>query len=189
MGLLLIHELCKFCVCSRHKSLICCKYLNKLIFAFETVSKREQLNSWYSHCCWQSHAFCVSLSIKNKTLGEKGGRERRWWRSRCTGACISLHRCTRKTSSDAPALTEHQLRVDRSPCPLERNREIPFTQNPVRWRKEGEKERVSRTGPPSKGWGTEAGGRPPHQTNCFRQKGGMWGWRKSAAAGLWQRME
>ena len=68
-------------------------------------------------------------------------------------------------------LTEYQLRGDRSPCPLEGI--DSFHTHSVRWRKEGKKGRVRRTGPPSKGWGTEAGGRPPHQTNCFRQKGGI----------------
>ena len=82
---------------------------------------------------------------------------------------ISLHGCFRNTPSDTEVHAEHQLRVDRSAWPVEKN-----IQNHAKLGRM--KELGGKTGVlvgmdlPSAGGGAEAGVQSPHQGNCLTQK-------------------
>ena len=79
---------------------------------------------------------------------------------------ISLHGYIRYTPSDTEVLAEHQLRVGRSTCLLEKN-----TQNRAKLGRtqelRGETGELIGLDLPSMGGGTEAGVQFPHWGNCL----------------------
>ena len=72
---------------------------------------------------------------------------------------ISLHRYMRKMPSDTEVHAEHQLRADRSTCPVERI--YRPTQNSVGGRNWGRNRSVRRTGPALGGWRNGSRGLTP----------------------------
>ena len=72
-------------------------------------------------------------------------RDRKMAEEHVNMECISLHGCIRNTPSDTEGLAEHQLRVGKSPWPLERNIQIHAKFG--RMKGEVGKRRVSRTVP------------------------------------------
>ena len=104
-------------------------------------------------------------------------RDRKMAEEHVNMECISLHGCIRNTPSDTEGLAEHQLRVGKSPWPLERNIQIHAKFSRMKG-EVGKKESEQDCTCTWEGGGPEAVVSSPYQGNCAGHWRSIWGcWR------------